>query len=95
MADYQVLFDIVLAIAGAFGMWIMKTMSHNINRIDEDVRALPKTYIQKEDFRDAVNGLKEEFHGGLSRVERSIDAIFKKLDGKEDKSASIAQRRDQ
>lgn len=94
-ADFQVLFNIALAVAGAFGMWIMNSLAKNIERIDQDVRDVPDKYIQKDDFREAINGLKGNFDSGLTRVEKSIDAIFRKLDGKEDKSSAIGQRKDQ
>jgi len=75
-------------------MLLIKSMSAKIEKVDEDVRTLPEKYLHKDDFKNAMDGLKGDFNVGLARVERSIDAIFRKLDNKEDKSASIGQRKD-
>lgn len=92
--DYQVLFNIILGVAGALGLWVLNTMSKTMERLDQDVRGLPEKYVPKNDFQQALHDLKDDVNAGLVRVEKSIDAIFRKLDGKEDKSASIGQRKD-
>lgn len=93
-AEYQIIFNIILGVAGALGMWVLSTMSKRIETLDTDVRKLPEKYVQKADFRDAITDFKKDFSEGIGRVEKSIEAIFHKLDSKEDKSSSIGQRRD-
>ena len=72
--DYQVLFNIAVAIASGFGGWVLNNIYKSIERLDNDVRNMPHTYVAKEDYRDDIAEIKD----GIRR-------IFEKLDGKADK----------
>lgn len=80
------LFNIAFGIAGFFGGWVLNNLSKAIERLDTDVRALPHTYVSKDDWREAMKEMKEEVRSGFDRMEANINNIFKKLDRKEDKS---------
>jgi hypothetical protein len=84
--DYQVLFNIAFGIAGFFGGWVLNNLSKSIERLDTDVRAMPHTYVSKDDWRDAMKEVKEEMRLGFDRIENNLNNVFKKLDRKEDKS---------
>lgn len=86
MVDYQVLFNIAFAVAGFFGGWVLNNLSKSIERLDDDVRAMPHTYVSREDWREAMREMKEEMRIGFDRMETNINNVFKRLDKKEDKS---------
>jgi len=84
--DYQVLFNIAFGAAGFLGGWALNNLSKSIERLDNDVRAMPHTYVSKTDWKDAMKEVKDEMRSGFDRIENNINAVFKKLDHKEDKS---------
>ena len=84
--DYQVLFNIAFGIAGFFGGWVLNNLSKAIERLDTDVRAMPHTYVSKDDWKEAMKDMKEEMRSGFDRMEMNLNNVFKKLDKKEDKS---------
>jgi len=72
--DYQILFNIAVAIAGFFGGWTLNRIYQAIDRLDADVRQMPHNYVNREDYRSDVNEIKN-----------MLSKIFDKLDGKADK----------
>lgn len=74
--DYQVLFNIAVGVAGAFGGWMLNSLTRAIERLDEDIRSLPHDYVTKDDYRQDVRELKD-----------MVRQLFDKLDGKADKGA--------
>jgi hypothetical protein len=84
--DYQILFNIALTAAGFLGGWVLNNMTKAIERLDSDVRDLPKTYVTKEDWREDMRTLKADMDKGFDKLDKTLGTIFKKLDGKEDKS---------
>jgi hypothetical protein len=84
--DYQILFNIALTAAGFLGGWVLNNMTKAIDRLDNDVRNLPKTYVTKEDWREDMRTLKADMDKGFDKLDKTLGTIFKKLDGKEDKN---------
>lgn len=84
--DYQVLFNIAFGIAGFFGGWVLNNLSKAIEKLDTDVRAMPLTYVSKDDWRHTMDEMKTEMRSGFDKLDRTLGTIFKKLDNKEDKS---------
>jgi len=72
--DSQVLFNIAVSLAGALGGWILNNIYRSIERLDNDVRAMPHTYVTREDYRADLRDIKD-----------MLGKIFDKLDGKVDK----------
>ncbi len=68
------LFNIAIGIAGAFGGWILNNISRSIERLDEDVRKMPLTYVTQTHYQRDIDDIK----GMLTK-------IFDKLDEKVDK----------
>lgn len=84
--DYQVLFNIAFGVAGFFGGWVLNNLSKAIEKLDTDVRAMPHTYVSKDDWKDAMKEMKDEMRSGFNKIEANLGTIFKKLDHKEDKA---------
>jgi cell fate (sporulation/competence/biofilm development) regulator YmcA (YheA/YmcA/DUF963 family) len=72
--DYQVLFNLAVTVAAFFGGWILSRIYTAIDRLDDDVRDLPKVYVSKDDYREDLREIKD-----------LLGAIFKRLDNKADK----------
>jgi hypothetical protein len=74
MEDGQILFNIVVGVAGMFGGWILNNISRSIDRLDKDVRNMPLTYVTQTSYQRDIDEIK-----GMLRL------IFDKLDDKADK----------
>ena len=83
--DYQVLFNIAFTAAGFLGGWVLNNMTKAIERLDNDVRDMPKTYVAKEDWREDMRTLKSDMDKGFDKLDKTLGTIFKRLEGKEDK----------
>ena len=74
MMDPQVVFNVVVGLAAFFGGWTLNSITKAIERLDNDVRAMPLTYISKEDY-----------HRDIAEIKDICKQIFQKLDNKADK----------
>jgi hypothetical protein len=74
MMDYQVLFNIAVAIAGFFGGWTLNRIYIAIDRLDGDVRSMPHDYVSRDDYKADIRDIRE-----------MLGKIFDKLDNKADK----------
>lgn len=74
MDEMQVIFNIVVGIAGMFGGWILNNISRSIERLDKDVRNMPLTYVTRADYRSDIDEIKT-----------ILGRIWDKLDDKADK----------
>ncbi len=72
--DFQILFNIAIGLAGAFGGWILSNIYRSIERLDADVRALPHTYVTRDDYKEDIR-----------EVKVMLGKVMDKLDGKADK----------
>jgi hypothetical protein len=72
--ETQQLFNIAVGLAAFFGGWVLNNITKAIERLDTDVRALPATYVSKDDYRRDITEIKE-----------MLSKIFDKLDTKADK----------
>jgi hypothetical protein len=72
--ETQQLFNIALGLAAFLGGWVLNNITKAIERLDNDVRALPATYLLKDDYRRDIDDIKE-----------MLGKIFDKLDAKVDK----------
>jgi len=73
--DSQMLFNIVIGLASFFGGWVLNNITKAIDRLDDDVRKLPMTYVSKD-----------EYYRDISEIKSMLGKIFDKLDSKVDKS---------
>ncbi len=70
----QMVFNIIIGLAAFFGGWVLNNITKAIERLDKDVREMPKMYVAKEDY-----------HRDIDEIKEICKQIFKKLDGKADK----------
>jgi len=79
--DTQVLFNIIVGVAGLFGGWILNNISRSIDRLDEDVREMPLTYVTQDSYNRDQNRYQREF----DEIKGMLRLIFDKLEDKADK----------
>jgi len=72
--DYQTLFNIAVAVSGFLGGWTLNRIYHAIDRLDNDVRQMPMSYVARDDYRTDLKDIRD-----------MLSKIFDKLDGKADK----------
>ena len=72
--DSQMLFNIVIGLASFFGGWVLNNITKAIDRLDDDVRKMPTTYLSKD-----------EYHRDIDDIKTMLAKIFDKLDNKVDK----------
>ena len=72
--DYQILFNIAVAVAGVFGGWTLNRIYQAIDRLDNDVRGMPLNYVTRDDYR-----------ADLVDIKGMLGKIFDRLDNKVDK----------
>jgi len=72
--DIQILFNIVVGIAGVFGGWILNNISRSIEKLDEDVRDMPLTYVTQNHYQRDIDEIKS-----------MLRLIFDRLENKQDK----------
>lgn len=83
--DYQVLFNLAIGVAGIFGGWVLNRIYGAIDKLDADVRAMPHTYVAKDDFKTATAELKTDIRMGFQQIDRTLASIFDRLNEKADK----------
>jgi len=72
--EVQQLFNIALGLAAFFGGWVLNNITRTLERLDTDIRAMPATYVSKDDYRRDIDDIKD-----------MLGKIFDKLDAKVDK----------
>ena len=72
--ESQQLFNIALGLAAFLGGWVLNNITKAIERLDNDVRQLPTSYVSKDDYRRDIDEIKD-----------MLGKIFDKLDTKLDK----------
>jgi len=72
--DSQQVFDIIIGLSAFMGGWILNNITKAIERLDSDVRDMPKNYVSKEDY-----------HRDIDEIKDICKQIFNKLDDKADK----------
>lgn len=73
--DTQVIFNIAVSCAGGLALWVLNTMTRQIQKLEDKLDALPHDYVQKDDYRSDIREMKE-----------MLRQLFDKLDNKADKA---------
>lgn len=80
--DIQSFFNLVAGAALTVAGWFTRELWDAVKRMREDLAKLreeiAKSYVSKDDFKDAVEGMRDEMRENFSR-------LFDKLDRKQDK----------
>lgn len=71
--EHQEVFNIAVALAAFFGGWILNNITKAIQRLDEDVRKLPLTYITKDDYHRDIGDIKDMLNKIFDRLENKVD----------------------
>ena len=79
--DTQILFNIIVGIAGLFGGWILNNISRSIEKLDEDVRDMPLTYVTQ----DSYNRDQSRYQRDIDEIKGMLRLIFDRLEDKADK----------
>lgn len=66
--DWQIPFNIAVAIAGFLGGWVLNSISRKIDNLDDDVREMPKVFVLKEDYKADIYEIK----GMLSEIYKEL-----------------------
>lgn len=72
--DNQQLFNLIVSIAGFLAIYVINTLTRQIQRLEDKVNSLPHDYVQKDDYRSDIK-----------EVKAILTQIFDKLDNKADK----------
>ena len=72
--DYQVFFNAALGLAAFLGGWTLNSITKAIERLDNDVRNMPHSYVNKDDYKEELRDVKV-----------MLGKIFERLDNKADK----------
>ena len=81
MDNGQVLFNLIVGIAGIFGGWILNNISRSIEKLDEDVREMPLTYVTQ----DSYNRDQNRYQRDIDEIKSMLRLIFDRLENKADK----------
>lgn len=87
--ETQALFNIAVAISGALGGWVLKTIWSAIRQLDNDVKLLGREvhndFVKREDFKESVADVKHDMRAGFAEVKSMLGEVFSRLDNKADK----------
>ena len=72
--ETQQIFNVIVGLAAFFGGWVLNNITKAIERLDNDVREMPRDYVSKEDY-----------HRDIDEIKDICKQIFNKLDSKADK----------
>lgn len=72
--DTQTIINISFGLAGAFGGWILNSLSRSIIRIEDRVVQMPLQYVTKDDYRRDID-----------EVKSILNDIYRELRSKADK----------
>lgn len=85
----QAVFNIVVALCGALGGWVLKVIWDAIKELQGELRDVDKRmhedFVRRDDFKDAIREIKEDMRAGFDKVDSTLGLLFKKLEAKEDK----------
>jgi hypothetical protein len=73
MMDYQVLFNGAIVVASFFGGWTLNSITNSLTRLDTDVRAMPTTYVARNDYREDTREIKDMLAKIFDRLEAKAD----------------------
>ena len=71
--ETQLAFNIILGLASFFGAYILNTISNKIERLDNDLRDLPKLYVTKDESRHDMDEIKQMLQRIFEKLEQKVD----------------------
>ena len=71
--ESQQLFNIALGLAAFFGGWVLNNITKAIERLDNDVRQLPTSYVSKDDYRRDIDEIKDMLGKIIDKLDTKLD----------------------
>ena len=71
--EMQVLFNIIVGVAGMFGGWILNNISQSIRILDKDVRNMPLTYVTQTHYQRDIDDIKNMLGKIFDRLDEKVD----------------------
>jgi hypothetical protein len=71
--DYQEAFNLALGGAAFLGGFLVNKIWAAIERLDNDVRDLPKIYVAKEDYKSDIHDIKAMLRQIFDKLELKAD----------------------
>ena len=56
-----------------FGGWTLNSITKSLERLDTDVRAMPTTYVARNDYREDNREIKEMLGKIFDKLEAKVD----------------------
>lgn len=85
----QIVFNWIVAFAGAAGGWILKVIWDAIQDLKKDLKIMDtkmhEDFVRRDDFKDAMSEHKADMQDGFREIKELIGALFKRLENKADK----------
>lgn len=85
----QIVFNWIIAIAGALGGWVLKVIWDAIVELKRDLKDMDtkmhEDFVRRDDFKEAIKEIKDDMKSGFAKMDNTLGLLFKKLDHKEDK----------
>jgi hypothetical protein len=67
------LINILVGIAGAFGGWVLNSLSRSIIRIEDRIAEMPLQYVTKDDYRSDITEIKTMLHDIYKELRTKAD----------------------
>ena len=67
------LINILVGVAGAFGGWVLNSLSRSIIRIEDRIAEMPLQYVTKDDYRTDINEIKSMLHDIYKELRTKAD----------------------
>ena len=85
----QMIFNWIVAFAGAAVGWILKIIWDAIQDLKKDLKGMDtkmhEDFVRRDDFKDAMAEHKSDMQNGFKEIKDLIGLLFKKLENKADK----------
>lgn len=67
------LINIIVGVAGAFGGWVLNSLSRSIIRIEDRIAEMPLQYVTKDDYRTDISEIKTMLHDIYKELRTKAD----------------------
>ena len=71
--DYQPAFNLAIGIAAFFGGFLFNKIWSAIDKLDTEVRELPKIYVAKDDYKSDIHDIKAMLRQIFDKLELKAD----------------------
>jgi hypothetical protein len=82
-------FNWIVAFAGAAGGWVLKVIWDAIQELKRDLKGMDskmhEDFVRRDDFKDAMSEHKADMQNGFKEIKDLIGLLFKKMESKADK----------